>query len=119
MRIVYFSDTQPRVMTATHREPDMKTLIKATEPTDAFCESFGAAVLEIAAEVQREERTSTILRTSSGIPRLVRRLDPVWDSLERRRARFLKVEHDGMVELADNDGNVLPDLRQPEQVWAY
>lgn len=97
----------------------MKTLIKATEPTDAFCESFGAAVLEIAAEAQREERTSAILRTSSGIPRLVRRLDPVWDSLERRRARFSRVEFDGAIELTDNEGNVLPDLRQPEQVLAY
>lgn len=62
---------------------------------------------------------TTILKTSTGIPRLVRRLDPVWDALEGKRARFSRMEFDGMVELTDNEGNVLPDLRQPEQVWAY
>ena len=63
--------------------------------------------------------TTTILHTCTGVPRLVRRLDPVHDCLEHRRARFLAVESDGMIRLADNDGNELPDLRHPQQIYAY
>lgn len=59
------------------------------------------------------------LNNRDGQSKEVRHLDPVFDLLEGKRARFIRAEFDGMVELADNDGNVLPDLRQPEQVLAY
>jgi hypothetical protein len=49
----------------------------------------------------------------------VRHFDPVFDLLEGKRARFSKVEFDGMIELYDNDGKVLPDLRSASQVLAY
>lgn len=63
--------------------------------------------------------TTTILHTCKGIPKLVRRLDPVWDTLDSRRYRFNGVMADGMIELRNDDGTRLPDLRQPEQVLAY
>lgn len=91
----------------------MKTLIKATEPTDQFCEEFGAAVQEMHAE------RTTVLMSRGGRVKAVRQHDPVWDLLEGKRARFSRMEFDGMVELTDNDGKILPDLRQPEQVLAY
>lgn len=63
--------------------------------------------------------TTAVLRDRNGKAKLVRRLDPVFDTMEKRRARLSKVEPDGMLELCDNDGKVLPDLRCPSQVIAY
>ena len=54
-----------------------------------------------------------------GQTKMVRHHDPVFDLIENKRARLSHVEPDGMIELADNDGRVLPDLRHPEQVLAY
>lgn len=59
------------------------------------------------------------LRDRNGVLKPVRRLDPVWDTLDGARARLSKVEADGMLELTDNDGRVLPDLRHPSHVLAY
>ncbi len=59
------------------------------------------------------------LKTSDGQTKTVRHLDPVFDTLESKRARLSKVEADGMIELTDNDGKVLPDLRHASQVIAY
>lgn len=63
--------------------------------------------------------TTAVLRDRNGKAKLVRRLDPVFDTLDKKRARLNRVEADGMLELTDNDGNVLPDLRCPSQVIAY
>jgi hypothetical protein len=51
--------------------------------------------------------------------KVVRRLDPVWDTLDGRRARLLRVVDATTLELADNDGKALPDYRHISQVWAY
>lgn len=59
------------------------------------------------------------LRDRHGVLKPVRRLDPVWDTLDGARARLLAVEHDGMLQLGDNDGRPLPDLRHASQVLAY
>ncbi len=59
------------------------------------------------------------LRNRFGQLKPVRYLDPVWDTLDGARARLLSVEPDGMLQLGDNDGRPLPDLRHPEQVVAY
>lgn len=64
-------------------------------------------------------RTTITLPNSDGMSRLVRYLDPVYDMLDRTRARFIQVLPDGMLELADNDGRVLPDLRHASQVIPY
>lgn len=63
--------------------------------------------------------TTAVLRDRNGKAKLVRHLDPVWDVLDGRRARLSKVMVDGMLEIMDNDGNVLPDLRSANQLIAY
>jgi hypothetical protein len=49
----------------------------------------------------------------------MRYMDPVWDTLDGGRARYVRTLPDGMVELADNDGKVLPDYRHATQVRPY
>lgn len=44
---------------------------------------------------------------------------PCHDSLDNIRVRVSKVEPDGMVEVMDNDGRILPDLRHPTQLRAW
>jgi hypothetical protein len=55
----------------------------------------------------------------TGETKLVRWMDPVFDTLDGQRARFVRVVDSTSIELADNEGNVLPDYRHPSQVLAY
>jgi hypothetical protein len=42
--------------------------------------------------------------------------DPVYDEMEKTRARFIRMVGGSAVELADNDGYTLPDWRHIDQV---
>ncbi len=59
------------------------------------------------------------LKTRDGQPKTVRMHDPVFCTLENRRVRFAGLEADGMVNVAEDSGKRLPDLRHASQVLAY
>jgi hypothetical protein len=61
----------------------------------------------------------TIIQTRDGQPKIVKYLDPMWCSLSKTRVRFVKQHEDKMIEVADNNGNPLPDFRHPSQLLAY
>ena len=49
-------------------------------------------------------------------PRVPQYMDPCWCSLDKKRVRFVRFVDSTSVEVADNDGNVLPDYRHPSQL---
>ncbi len=63
--------------------------------------------------------TTTTLKTRTGEDRTVKHLDPLFCRMDGCRVRFSRVEPDGMVEVCDNAGRVLPDLRHPSFLLAY
>lgn len=71
--------------------------------------------------IQSEPSTDTALLAWDVViahAKALRPMDPVWDDLDGRRARFVRMVDDLTVEIADNDGRVLPDYRHVTQVSA-
>lgn len=59
------------------------------------------------------------LKTNTGTTKQVGHGHPCYCTLDRCRVRVSKVAADGMVEVTDNDGRKLPDLRHASQLVAY
>jgi hypothetical protein len=65
------------------------------------------------------QTTVTLTRVLGGGEKEVGYGHPCQDALDGIRVRISKVENDGMIEVMDDDGKVLPDLRHPTQLRAW
>ena len=60
------------------------------------------------------------IKTKSGEEKALTAGDPLWDTLDSCRVRFVRMVGAAAVEVADNEtGRTLPDWRHPSQVLAY
>lgn len=63
--------------------------------------------------------STTLKSLLTGKPTEVRTGDLVRNLVTNERQRFSRVDVDGMIEVMDNDGRVMPDQWHPTQLAAY